>query len=199
LFDFLNIDNLILFGTDKSQNMLDKIDRFQNPQVRCYRYDWLDLGSFFKKFGHFDLVYILGNSIAHIDSLDKLSKLFAIIKEGLKDNGKFVFDIRDWGKDRKTKQLCQKRRGKNTYISKGYSLIKENRIEYYEMCYYEGNNQYISYKILNNSTETEEIFVLSYLMFRKKDILESLNNAGFKSVDEIKTSKDYPYKVISVS
>ncbi len=131
--------------------------------------------------------------------MEKLSEVFSIIKKGLKDNGKFVFDIRRWDISEKADQLFQSGREINKYSTLGTSVFDGDEIEYSEMCSYIGERQNISYRINNLSKSVEESFMLSYLMFTKETAGDSLINSGFKRIDEVITNSNYTYQVISAS
>jgi SAM-dependent methyltransferase len=60
--------------------------------VKCLQADMQDLHTKFDK-GSFDAVYCIGNSLVHLDSLDKIESFFKDVHSLLTKGGTFIFQI----------------------------------------------------------------------------------------------------------
>jgi SAM-dependent methyltransferase len=181
-------------GLDGSKDMLDQLRERFGSKIRIDLWDWVEVQKYFDSTEHFDFVYILGNSISHLDRA-LFPRVLKSIHDGLKPSGKLVLDMRRWDRD-SLGQLTQKGREPQQYhmhIDGVEHLVDERfSYDYVKSC------QMVSYEFykVGDKMSTSKTS-LTYSLFDQTEICQWLKDAGFaeSEVDPIQRST-WSYMVI---
>ncbi len=189
-----NNPNFKVYGCDSSPEMLKQADLLENSKVTFFQADWNNASSIFDKYGKFDVVWIMGNSIAHWP-IEKLSSLFTIIAEnGLCSEGAFICDMRSWqeengvvvdhGRSGDWRELGQYR------SSDGIEVLCKDKVSY------ANEQQKVKYKLTPIGDLEEIIFDLAYNIFSSSQLETALESVGFKvSEYTVPNEISYPYRI----
>jgi len=193
-----------LAGSDGSTAMLTYALQRQQlqgvPLSQCYFNGLTKLSS---HQGMFDLIYFLGNAIAHSTNKKELLECLCQTWSALAPHGKVIFDFRDWVYSGELDQLIEPHRaiGQERQVPLGQSTQQDGeRIEMNEICFYKDGRQFIEYRVnVQNSNEPQktEAFTFSYLPFTKSEALEMLVKAGFQRCSILEPQAEYKYVVAS--
>ena len=165
-------------GVDGSPDMLSiaiSDPRLEGIPFSCCR--WENLQSFFKRQGQFDLVFFLGNSIAHIEDENHLKEVVTIVYNGLNSGGILAFDIRDWAMDISGRLIEQGRPIDSPRILGTFKENEGKAFEITDQCSYSNGRQNIKYEV--QGYDLSDTFVLSYLPFSCDIALDVLTQSGF--------------------
>lgn len=188
--ELLKKHKLKMYGLDGSPEMIELC--VNNPglsEILFKQLRWDSIELFFQEKGKFDLIYNLGNSISHIESLNELEILFTKIFHGLSKGGLFIFDIREWAYDTDTKSYYQNKREEIKYHPLSIARIQDK-------CKYKNGRQFITYTNMNEDSSDE--FIVSYLMFSIEEIILILNLIGFVNIHKVE-NEYYNYYILSAS
>lgn len=186
---------LEIFASDGSADMLAQWKSYDQhvPHVCC---DWSNLNKVFPEAGSFDVIYLLGNSVAHAPKEIIQTCLFKQAFERLKEQGLFLFDIRPWKKD-STGKISEAERlaGVERVLQK--VELPDGLYWLIDKISYMPDRQIVEYLISKtNQTELTHLSTLKYFIFDWKEASEWLSNAGFQNIRIIKFP-DWDYLVIS--
>jgi SAM-dependent methyltransferase len=191
-----------LAGSDGSTEMLAyALQRRQLqgvPLSQCY---FNRLNKLSSHQGKFDLIYFLGNAIAHSADKEEILECLCQTWSALEPHGKVVFDFRGWVFSGEFGQLIEPHRPimQERQVKLGVLAQKDGeRIEMSEICFYKFGRQFIEYRVRAQSTDEfqkSESFTFSYLPFTKSEALEMLVKAGFQSCGITEPQMDYSYLV----
>jgi len=174
---------LSISGLDGSPEMLkyalsNKL--LEGVPLTCCR--WNNLDSFFSRTGKYDLIYLLGNSIAHTENLSSFIEILgSILVNGLSKNGVLAFDMRDWVWDQEKRHLIQPNRPIGVEKTLESITVDRSEIAVTETCTYDPERQYVKYKIIREDRAVE--CTLSYLMMDVQAAKKFIYQIGFSSVD----------------
>ena len=182
-------------GVDGSPDMLSIAitdPRLEGISFSCCR--WENLKFFFMRQEQFDLVFFLGNSIAHIEDRKSLKDIVSIVYNGLSSGGILAFDIRNWILDKESGKLIEQGRSISSPRNLGSFKNTEGKaFEITDQCSYSNGRQNIKYNI--QGVNFSDDFTLSYLPFSCDDALDIIKQSGF---DNYKTQvyPNWKYTVI---
>ena len=165
-------------ATDGSSAMLSQWPAGEGrPQYEVL--PWVKLHRFFEREGRFDLVYVLGNSIAHARPAQIHNMLKTINKQGLNRRGVLLFDIRPWCEDLRG-QLTQPNRPKSRrcppviFDHKTWSLSEHVDYDFKQRL------QIVDYRLVNQRLPKETRTArVTYSLFDWRQAAEWLHAAGF--------------------
>lgn len=151
--------------------------------------------------GRFDLIYFLGNAIAHSSDKKEILECLIQTRHALEPKGKVIFDFRHWIYSDELNQLIEPGRPikEEKQVPLGQTPQNDSPlIEMGEICYYADGRQFIEYRIrvkgLDSPGETE-VITFSYLPFVRSEAIEMLVEAGFQGCGIIEPHSDYKYVV----
>jgi len=181
-------------GADGSPEMLAiAISDHRLKGVPISRCEWEQFPSLFMRQGPFDLVFLLGNSIAHVEDMDCLGFIASTIHDNLAPGGVIAFDVRDWVLDERSGNLVQPNRSVDCSRTLGKFNVDGEMVEITDLCSYTDGRQYITYEVKGN--KVSDSFTLSYLPFSCDDALKMLTDAGLTNC-EAKRYPDWKYNVV---
>lgn len=188
-----------IHALDGSKEMLDQFDEYNKFPIPVEHYRWENLDTYFNLNGEFDVIYILGHSLPHA-STKTLPDIISNIFRGLRENGIFIFDMRNWQRDINNR-LIQPNREERVYRFLGEFCIKSDCYWVEDKVSYINSLQIVNYrcrKINENCLgwESEITFDLKYSVFHHSEVLTWLSDAGFKDLNvEIQQYTNWPYLV----
>lgn len=140
----------------------------KESSVKCLQADMQDLSTKFDK-GSFDAVYCIGNSLVHLDSLDKIETFFKDVRELLTKDGTFIFQIINFDR-----VISKNIKSLPTIVNEAVPLKFER--------FYSYANRKIAFKTIlsvENKVIENEIYLFPLLF---EDAVSILKNAGFKEL-----------------
>lgn len=185
------------FALDGSEQMLELLkadNKLFSKYERVEENRWEDLSGFFLKWGKFDAIFFLGNSICHTSSLDDIENTFYACIEGLEDAGRLIIDMRGWQMDDTRGHLIEPGRseGKRRFLLQEVS--NDSQLSIFDFCSYDSGRQIIDYFIEKDGEPIASVS-FSYLMVSPRVIASMLRKVGFRVIFE--GSPDYyPYYVL---
>lgn len=187
-----------LIGSDGSSGML--ITALADPRLRgvpvtCCRWDELD--ALFSRAGLVDLVFILGNAIAHVPTQKDLLGVLCTIRSGLRNDGWLVLDSRKWAEDRSSKELVEEGRPGGVERDLGAFEIDGENVRIYDRCEYRNGRQVIRYRSEHQGSGEVVLCEVSYLPFEAEALREWMTTAGFATCESQDLRPGYPYIVTS--
>ncbi len=195
-FDIL--PGMSFFASDGSEQMLERLKSDKSlfsKYERVAENRWEDLSSLFLKWGKFDSIFFLGNSISHVSKLDDIENIFYACIEGLEDTGRIIIDMRKWHMDDIQGHLIETGRVKEKRRLLLQETLNGGQISIFDFCSYDSGRQIIDYFIEKDGEPMASIS-FSYLMILPSDVASMLRKAGYRVVYE--GSPDYyPYYVLS--
>jgi len=165
-------------GLDGSQSMLSIA--LADPRlsgVSLSRCRWEQIGTYFKRYGRFDMIYLLGNSISHIQNVQALQALVNDCQAFLNPGGLLVFDIRNWSLE----DGLLREKDRRPYSDDGEFSDGERTYHVSEKVGYDDETvrQVIEYEIVDGDKIHRP--VVSYLMMLPEDALQLLKDSGFEA------------------
>ena len=154
---------------------------------------WENLPSFFMRSGQFDLVFILGNSIAHTKDRACFEDIVSAIHDGLTVGGIMAFDIRDWRLDKESGNYTESGRSTDHTRDLGPLDTARGKVGITDSCSYSSGRQHITYEVRGGNYS--ETFALSYLPVPCNDALDILTRTGFVDC-RAKEYSGWPYVVL---
>lgn len=152
------------------ENLNNKVNK-DNLKIKFLQGDMKELGEKFKKHS-FDAVYCIGNSLVHIDSFTEIKELFISIKELLKGEGKFIFQIINYDRI-----ICKGIKSLPTIINNDVPLEFERYYDYDKL-----KNKVIFKTVLSVKNEKiENSICLTPLTCDKA--IDLLHEAGFYEIN----------------
>lgn len=139
----------------------------------------------------FDVVFIPGNSISHVTSLEMLDNSFAAIKEIMLPEGKLLFDMRNWEKTFE-EELLQTQRFTITRNRKKYDVGYAWDIKGWN------KKSKMIVDIVAISEKDVREYVFDFFPLGYDQIYASLIHAGFENI-EIGDSPDDDYYFVKAS
>lgn len=181
LHEMMNNGYDAVLGSDVCSEMMSLAE----PKIasRLYQCSWEELGNLLLNQQLRDVVFILANSLAHMPP-DRQSKLFASVYEGLSPNGLFIFDIRDWARERLRMEASGGRwnpSGKCAIGGHRY-IVSERRVLTSDSI------QEVTYKIEHDGgsccgSAGSKCIPLRYHIFSEAEVLPKLEAVGFRTVE----------------
>jgi SAM-dependent methyltransferase len=192
------LPDMSFFASDGSEEMLERLKsdtELFSKYERVVQNRWEDLPDFFLKWGKFDAIFFLGNSISHASGLKDIENIFYACIEGLEDSGRLIIDIRRWHMDDTRGHLVEAGRveGKRRLLLQETS--NGSQISIYDFCSYDSGRQIIDYFIEKDGEPIASVS-FSYLMILPSDVASMLRKVGFRVVFE-GSPNYYPYYVLS--
>jgi SAM-dependent methyltransferase len=156
-----------LTAIDLDSEMIDKLQN-KNPNINSKVMDMLKLNTLDEKF---DLIYSLGNSIVHLDSIKLIENFFESCYSSLNNEGVLIIQIINYDRilDNKITSLDTiKNDEKKLSFIRNYNYNKdENKIAFHTILK-------VKEKVFENTVKL--------LPIRSKEIEKSLENSGFKDI-----------------
>lgn len=184
-------EEINFFGTDGCVELINQTISLKNFNRinfnKCY---WSDLSKFFKK-DFFNLVFLLGNSISHVDSIETFHKILDNISFIMEKGGFFVFDMRPWEINVIKESFNEpKGSGSNSLFFTNNGIL----IKYISSYKYLDNRHYLIHEIYNMKTDDFiEKIELSFFDFSECDLGEILISHGFDIIRKYEDYEDYPF------
>jgi SAM-dependent methyltransferase len=192
------LPGMSIFASDGSEQMLERLKADKalfSKYEQVAENQWEDLPGFFLKWGKFDAIFFLGNSISHASDLDDIENTFYSCIEGLEGAGRLIIDMRRWHMDDMRGHLIEPGRveGKRRLLLQETS--NGSQVSIFDFCSYDSGRQIIDYFIEKDGEPIASVG-FSYLMVSPSVVASMLRKAGFRVVFE--GSPDYyPYYVLS--
>ncbi|KHE90978.1 MAG: class I SAM-dependent methyltransferase [Candidatus Scalindua rubra] len=175
------------YGSDISNPLLNRT--FNQPYLyedNIKLSDWEQLSENFPQ-NNMDFIYILGNSIAHAISIDKLEKTFSEVNKLLKDDGLFIFDARPWHKNIMEDSF-------NEPYKEKYINIVNGKIAFsYRTNYFYKDKRHHLQHILNVEEKKEIVVNFSFLDVSKVTLIDILKKNNFYNIKVIEDFDKYPF------
>lgn len=149
----------------------------------------------------FDLIYFLGNAIAHLTDKEEIIECLTQTWNILAPKGTVIFDFRDWTYSDELSHLIEPGRPieQEKQIQLGHDLKKDSAaIQMSELCFYADGRQFIEYRVRNKGEsviQDSEVITFSYLPFTSSEALEMLIEAGFHQCGIAEPRTEYKYLV----
>ena len=156
-----------LTAIDLDNKMIEEL-KFKSPNIDSQVINMLDLNKLDKKF---DVIYSLGNSIVHLDSIQSVESFFRSCYSSMNNDGVLIIQIINYDRilDNEISSLSTiNNKDKNLSFIRNYEYIKdENKIAFHTLL-----------KV------NEELFenTVKLLPIRSKEVVQSLKNSGFKGI-----------------
>ncbi|MBM4056043.1 MAG: class I SAM-dependent methyltransferase [Planctomycetes bacterium] len=175
------------YGSDISKPLLNRA--YNQPYLDADNIklsDWDQISEIFSQ-NKMDIVYILGNSIAHTNSIDKLEKIFFEVNKLLKTDGLFIFDVRPWYKNIKEESFNEPYKGK-------YIRIVNDEISFsYKTNYFYKNKRHHLQHIIKDKEEREIVINFSFLDVSEVILIDILKENNFYNVKLVEDFDKYPF------
>lgn len=175
------------YGSDISKPLLNRA--YKQPYLNednIKLSDWEQVSEIFLQ-NKMDFVYILGNSIAHTNSIDKLEKIFFEVNKLLKADGLFIFDVRPWYKNIKEESF-------NEPYKEKYIRIVNDEISFsYKTNYFYKNKRHHLQHIIKDGEEREIVIKFSFLDVSEVTLIDILKENNFYNVKIIEDFDKYPF------
>lgn len=147
--------------------LTEKIISKESP-VKCLQADMQELSTKFDK-GSFDAVYCIGNSLVHLDSLDKIETFFKDVHSLLTKGGTFIFQIINFDR-----VISKNIKSLPSLVNEAVPL-KFERFYNYE----DGKIAFKTILSVEDRTIENEIYLTPLLY---DETVSMLSNAGFKEI-----------------
>ncbi|GEM_PF-5041077 len=186
-----------VFLSDGAKSMLSMVDKAEKWYEDIAEKRWEEIGDLFPRWGKFDFVYFLGNSVAH-SPLSVLEEVFGSVYEGLNGGGVLVFDVRRWKKSSDGGLVDG---GREPGIWRLLQKVYYDNEKYllFDKVSYKGGEQRVEYIFFPESSSCNSFCeTLSYHIFSWEDAVDVLEKVGFPS-DSIKVLEiqEWPYLVVT--
>jgi SAM-dependent methyltransferase len=158
-------------GIDSNTQMIQSAAR-RNPEpkthCRFFLMDITESGKYLPK-NSFDMVLCLGNTMVHLDAIDKIEELIKSVHSLLKPGGIFIFQLINYDMilSQRVESLPTIETTRSSFVRK-YSNISEEHIDF--------DASVVSSKGQTVFEETVSLYPLT-----SKALLHALNNAGFNN------------------
>ncbi len=175
----------VFVGSDKSCNFTRIAKKKQNinPQ-NIHTVSWDKLNISFNS-QEFDLIFILGNSITHVETESELEIVFKNVYDILEKDGLFLFDFRDWTKNIKEGSF-------NLPLKSEIIDIEiKNELFYYHTEYDKIKNRHFLIHNLYQGKRLVKKIELSFLDISTQRILEIGKKCGFEM--RLIDNREYPF------
>lgn len=184
-------NNINLFGTDGCERLIKESNNLKNRNKiffnKCY---WSDLKMCFNK-EYFNFVFLLGNSIGHVDSINTFCGILDNINFILLKGGYFIFDLRPWEMNVKTPSFNE------PYGANSNILFFTNNnipIKYVSIYKYLDKRHHLIHEIYNQKTNSLlEKIELSFLDFSGHDLERIITSHGYDIINKYENYKKYPF------
>lgn len=182
---------------DGSQAMLNHAREKASPiAFECI--DWAELSSYFSRKPPYDLIFLLGNSLAHLPT-EFLPTVLQNLYTGLSNGGTLLLDLRPW--ERNVEGLLREPgRPPEIFRFLGKISIQDEEFWLDELTSYDRQKQTVRYRLRplpGGSTRRMIDTTVSYYLFDHEKVKELLSSVGFQS-SNIETRKflDWSYLVV---
>jgi SAM-dependent methyltransferase len=183
-----------LSGIDSSLSMLTQFISKLSNGINVASMDWENIRKYFKNNGNFDLIFMLGHSLPHMEK-QKLNRLLGDILSGLNKGGIFVFDIRNW--QRQNGCLSDPNRTENVYRKLDTVNVDGKNYRLEDKVSYKNKTQYVTYRLTKVMGLGKKIITrIKYEMFDYDEVKKLMIRVGFKSVEKYYDNSRWPYVVI---
>lgn len=175
------------YGSDISNHLLNRA--FNQPYLNednIKLSDWEQVSEIFPQ-NKIDFIYILGNSIAHATSIDKLEKIFSEVNKLLKADGLFIFDVRPWHKNIKEESFNE------PYKEKYINIVNDKIAFSYKTNYFYKEKRHHLQHILKDKEKREIVINFSFLDVSKLVLLNILKGNNFYNVKLNENFYKYPF------
>ncbi len=160
--------------------------------------NWRDLAAYFETAGQFDVVYFLGNSLAHATKEEVTKSLKVIYECGLTSSGLLVLDLRSWLRQDASLLVEQ---GRPVDVCRCLQRVELDGQPYWLMdrVSYEGERQHVDYDFIPiRAGHDSRKARLSYTRFDSHQVIEWLQTAGYARTCRYDFSKlKWPYTVVT--
>ncbi len=173
--------------------------------------NWSELRNWWNRNGKYDLVFLLGNSIAHAEA-PQIPSILKCVHAGLRNGGIFCVDQRNWSMDKEgvlRDSKPERRIPTLRDLTKGRPIqVGGKTFEVHDLCEHMDNIQKVTYRVRELTTLGEEPgwqmwCELSYSVFPLSTMRAWLVEAGFRDVQEWVTAPEewsyrepWPYAVL---
>ncbi len=170
-----------VFAIDTNEKMLDvAIKNTSNPNLKFEVGGMLDIDKLYVK-NSFDSALCFGNTVVHLQNLEDIHLFFRKVKQILKPDGKFLFQIINYDNviDNELKGLPTIEND-NIRFERNYNLNKKGLIEFETILTLKNTKEKI--------TNCVELFPI-----RKQQIIDGLKAAGFIKINAYSSFKKDSY------
>lgn len=182
--------DMSFFGSDNSRALLSYSKQLYNySKISFKQTSWLKLPNYYES-NFFSIIFILGNSILHVKTLNELQITLKIIGNLLKKGGLFIFDVRDWQANIANNHFNQPLGSQHQTLS-----FKLNSTEYlYNTKLYQEQERYKLVHSLTDVTQNNKVVVtLTFLKLSINTIINCLNKEKFHVLSSKSPDDDYSY------
>jgi SAM-dependent methyltransferase len=170
-----------LTAIDLDEKMIEELKE-KNSTIDARVMDMLDINQLGKKF---DLIYCIGNSIVHLDSLELIEEFFDTSYNQLKNGASLLIQVVNYDriidKDIKSLPTIQNHEAKLTFIREYSFLEDEQKIAFH-------TKLQISDAVYENT--------VNLLPIRSQELVKSLLKVGFKNVAMYGDFSDHTYNAL---
>lgn len=138
-------------------------------------------------FINFDCIFILGNSIAHSNSIKYFEEVVFQVSKILKNDGLFIFDIRDWEKNKIDGCFNAPSKQKKLTIK-----LRNTEIMYETNYHYKQEKHFLTHRI-EQIKKKDTIINLSFLDISSEFIINILKKYKFKDIYVENEIYEYPF------
>jgi SAM-dependent methyltransferase len=144
--------------------------RNPEPKTHCrfFLMDIADIGKYLPK-NSFDMVVCLGNSMVHLDSIEKIETLIKAVHSILKTGGIFVFQLINYDMilSERLESLPTIETTRSSFVRK-YSFTNDNKINF-------------EASVVSSKGQTVFEESVSLYPLKSKELLNALNTSGFNN------------------
>jgi SAM-dependent methyltransferase len=179
--------NYILYGTDGRLDFIlqaKKAIQEQEKEIKIQYSNWLNLGDIFE-LETFDYIYNLGNSLGHAASIEEFTNILKTIRPLLKENGHFIFDLRDWHNHPRDNSF-------NEPYLKSRCINLKNNIRYATDYCYDNQKHCLIHTVYKNNMVLD-VIKLCFFDYSNREIEEAVQKSGFCIVKKYSDYNDYPF------
>lgn len=183
-------------GIDGSQAMIDQRD---GDNVPMRHLSWMDLRSYFSEHGKYDLIFLLGNSLAHA-SVNRIPSILASLYDGLNAGGILLLDLRAWERNPEG-LLMEPSRPPSIYRYLGRIEALGQDSWLYDRVEYDNLTQRVTYRLqpveLDKQGSGMTEAHVTYYTFDHQLVTEMLLSVGFnRNCVETRSLPSWPYLVV---
>lgn len=158
-------------GLDGAPDMLAQSPLHVRGRVFSCR--WEELDNFFRTHGEFDVIFMLGHALPHATK-EALPSILNSVRRGLRADGVFLCDIRDWDRTEAGLREIKRPEGQWRDLPVQVPMISgRERITYTE------ERQLVDYEFRVEGVPDIITIELSYALFTKEEFVNKLINVGF--------------------
>lgn len=174
-------------GSDGCHSFINQAKQLNNCQKIFFNQcSWVNLNKFFSR-NTFDLIYTLGNSIAHVSTIEEFGCILDTVYNLLKKDGLFIFDLRSWDNIASNKSF-------NEPLRRSNNILINDKLEYMTSYSYIMDRHFLFHKIQEKKSKKfiEEI-ELSFIDFSKYDLDIIIGSTRFNILRNVNKNTEYPF------